>query len=101
LLGGYDKKSDYTDFIRSFNNKVKKMILIGETAPLIEEAARKQGYRNIQKARTLREAVLAAAESARPGDTVLFSPACASWDMFKDFEERGRVFKEEVYSLKS
>ncbi|MGI6485030.1 MAG: UDP-N-acetylmuramoyl-L-alanine--D-glutamate ligase [Tepidanaerobacteraceae bacterium] len=101
IAGGYDKKSDYTDFIRSFNNKVKKMILIGETAPLIEEAARKQGYRNIQKARTLREAVLAAAESARPGDTVLFSPACASWDMFKDFEERGRVFKEEVYSLKS
>jgi UDP-N-acetylmuramoylalanine--D-glutamate ligase len=100
IAGGYDKKSDYTEFINSFNDKVKQLILMGETAPIIERAALNQGYSNIQRVGSMREAVLAAAKSAQQGDTVLLSPACASWDMYSDFEERGRVFKEAVYSLK-
>lgn len=99
IAGGYDKKSDFTDFIKSFNGKVKKLILIGATAKILEDAAIKQGFLNIEKAYSLQEAVNLAKNEARPGDTVLLSPACASWDMFQSFEERGIVFKNAVHSL--
>jgi UDP-N-acetylmuramoylalanine--D-glutamate ligase len=101
IAGGYDKKSDYTDFIRAFSGKVKKLILIGDTADVIEDAAKKQGFYDIQKTDSLQQAVKLAYSAATPGDVVLLSPACASWDMFESFEERGRIFKEAVYSLKT
>jgi len=101
IAGGYDKKSDYTNFVKSFNGKVKKLILIGETANAIEEAARKYGFFDIKKTNTLQNAIKLAYNAAKPGDVVLLSPACASWDMFESFEERGRIFKETVYSLKA
>lgn len=101
IAGGYDKKSDYTDFIRAFSGKVKKLILIGDTADVIEDAAKKQGFYDIQKIDSLQQAVKLAYSAATPGDVVLLSPACASWDMFESFEERGRIFKEAVYSLKT
>lgn len=100
IAGGYDKKSDFTNFVRSFKEKVKKMILIGATADSIEKAARENGFFNTQRAHTMQEAVELASKSACPGDVVLLSPACASWDMFENFEERGRIFKEAVHSLK-
>ncbi|NLZ52359.1 MAG: UDP-N-acetylmuramoyl-L-alanine--D-glutamate ligase, partial [Thermoanaerobacteraceae bacterium] len=72
----------------------------GDTASAIEEAAKKHGFFDIQKSDSLQRAVKLAYNAAMPGDVVLLSPACASWDMFESFEERGRVFKETVYSLK-
>lgn len=101
IAGGYDKKSDYTGFVKALCGKVKKLILIGETADAIEEAAKKEGFFDIEKTDTLPQAVKLAYRAAKPGDVVLLSPACASWDMFENFEERGRVFKETVYSLKA
>jgi len=100
IAGGYDKKSDYTSFVRAFNGKVKKLILIGTTANAIEETAKKYGFFDVQKTDSLQQAVKLAYDAAMPGDVVLLSPACASWDMFESFEERGRIFKETVYSLK-
>jgi len=100
IAGGYDKKSDYTNFVKAFNGKVKKLILIGATADDIEETAKRHGFFNIQRADSLQQAVILAYKAASSGDVVLLSPACASWDMFKSFEERGRIFKETVYSLK-
>lgn len=100
IAGGYDKKSDYTSFVKAFSGKVKKLILIGETASAIEETAKNYGFFDIQKTNSLQQAVKLAYDAAMPGDVVLLSPACASWDMFESFEERGRIFKETVYSLK-
>ncbi|MCG0274725.1 MAG: UDP-N-acetylmuramoyl-L-alanine--D-glutamate ligase [Thermosediminibacteraceae bacterium] len=100
IAGGYDKKVDFRPFVRSFFGKVKKVVLIGETADQIEQTARGEGFFEVEKASSMYEAVKIAKKSAEPGDTVLLSPACASWDMFSSFEERGRVFKEAVRSLK-
>ncbi|TYP54944.1 UDP-N-acetylmuramoyl-L-alanine--D-glutamate ligase [Thermosediminibacter litoriperuensis] len=101
IAGGYDKKVDFRPFVRSFFGRVKKVILLGATADQIERTAREEGFFEVEKAASMREAVEIAKRSAEPGDTVLLSPACASWDMFANFEERGRVFKEAVRSLKA
>lgn len=97
--GGYDKQSEYTEWIRSFDGKVKKLILLGETKRKIAEAAEKCGFHDYMFADTLKEAVLLAAEIACGGEAVLLSPACASWDMFSSYEVRGEKFKEIVNSL--
>lgn len=97
--GGYDKQSEYTEWIRSFDGKVKKLILLGETKRKIAEAAEKCGFHDYMFADTLKEAVLLAAETASGGEAVLLSPACASWDMFSSYEVRGEKFKEIVNSL--
>lgn len=101
IAGGYDKKSDYKSFIEAFAGKVKHVILIGETAHTIQKVAQNQGFFNTTIVKSYKEAVLLASKMASPGEVVLLSPACASWDMFESFEERGRVFKELVYSLKA
>ncbi|HHX23423.1 MAG TPA: UDP-N-acetylmuramoyl-L-alanine--D-glutamate ligase [Thermoanaerobacterales bacterium] len=100
IAGGYDKKSNYDDFIKSFSDRVKKLILIGDTADAIKATALNHGFSDIQKASSLEEAVKLASKAAIPGDVVLLSPACASWDMFESYEERGRVFKEAVHFLR-
>ena len=97
--GGYDKDSVYTEWIRSFDGKVKKLILLGETKDKIARDARECGFESYVFAGTFDEAVLKAAEYARPVDAVLLSPACASWDMFPSYEVRGEKFKEIVNSL--
>src|SRR5690606_21549193 len=98
--GGYDKGSEYDDFIEAFGDVVKHAVLIGKTADKLEKTARKHGFTNIYRAKDLREAVKKCHELAKPGDCVLLSPACASWDMFSNYEERGRLFKEYVRKLK-
>lgn len=97
--GGYDKKSDFTEWIKSFGGKVTNLILMGETADQIEETARKCAFTDIVRVDSLEEAVKKAAELANDGDAVLLSPACASWDMFKSYEQRGELFKEYVNNL--
>ena len=90
--GGYDKDASYDEWVDAFFGRVKKLILIGATADKIEECARNKGFTDIIRADGLKEAVDAAYELAEEGDSVLLSPACASWDMFKNYEERGRLF---------
>ena len=97
--GGFDKQSEYDEWIESFHGKVKKLILIGETKKKIAETARKCGFTAYMFADTLEEAVTLASREAKEGDAVLLSPACASWDMFGSYEERGEKFKELVKSL--
>lgn len=97
--GGYDKQSDYQEWIESFGGKVKQLVLLGETKEKIASQARACGFTDIVFADTFDGAVRTAARAAQPGDAVLLSPACASWDMFKSYEERGDKFKEIVNSL--
>jgi UDP-N-acetylmuramoylalanine--D-glutamate ligase len=97
--GGYDKESEYDEWIESFNGKVKKLVLIGQTRDKIAECARRHGFDQIILADTLEEAIDRCMEYAVPGDAVLLSPACASWGMFKNYEERGRIFKDYVMDL--
>lgn len=99
IAGGYDKHSEFDEFIEVFDNKVKLMVLLGQTADKIEETAVRHGFTNIIKTDSLEKAVKICAENAVSGDVVLLSPACASWGMFKNYEERGKLFKEYVNSL--
>jgi UDP-N-acetylmuramoylalanine--D-glutamate ligase len=99
IAGGYDKGSEYDDWVEAFGDKIKCLVLLGETAPKIEETARKHGFTNIKRVQTLREAVEVSAKEAESGENVLLSPACASWDMFKSYEERGKLFKQYVRDL--
>jgi len=99
LGGGYDKDSEYTEWIKSFGGKVKKLILMGATKEKIAADADKCGFHAYVFADTFEEAVHMAAAEAAPGDAVLLSPACASWGMFPNYEVRGEKFKEIVNSL--
>ncbi|MDD4200938.1 MAG: cyanophycin synthetase [Eubacteriales bacterium] len=94
IAGGYDKGSEYDDFIDAFEGRVKALLLIGATAPKIRQAAEAGGFTNITNAADMEECVRLAYEMAEPGDVVLLSPACASWDMYDNFEQRGDHFKE-------
>lgn len=99
IAGGYDKDAAYDEWINSFHDKVKFLVLLGETKDKIADQAINQGYTNIIKVKTLKEAVELSAEKASEGYSVLLSPACASWGMFKDYEERGKLFKQYVKEL--
>lgn len=99
--GGYDKGSEYDDWINSFDNKVKKLVLIGQTREAIAACAVKCGFLkdNILFADSFLEALDICVREASAGDAVLLSPACASWGMFPNYEVRGEQFKEYVNSL--
>lgn len=97
--GGYDKQSAYDEWIEAFDGKVRYLVLLGETANKIAECARRHGFENIIMTESLEEAIKVCSQKAERGDAVLLSPACASWDMFKSYEERGRMFKEFVHKL--
>ena len=99
LGGGYDKGSEFTEWINAFDGKVKKLILIGATKEKIAADAEKCGFHDYVFADTFEEAVLLAAKTAESGEAVLLSPACASWGMFPNYEVRGKVFKEIVNKL--
>lgn len=97
--GGYDKDSEYEEWIQSFDGKVKHLVLLGQTREKIAATARRLGFENIIMVDSLEEAVATCAKLAEPGEAVLLSPACASWGMFKNYEERGDKFKEFVNAL--
>ena len=99
IAGGYDKQSTYDEWIEAFDGKVKYLVLIGQTRDKIAECAKAHGFYDIMYAEDMSEAVRVCASYANMGDNVLLSPACASWGMFKNYEERGRIFKECVRSL--
>ena len=99
IAGGYDKQSTYDEWIESFDGKVKYMVLIGQTRDKIAECARRHGFTEIMYAEDMAEAVRVCAAYANSGDNVLLSPACASWGMFDNYEQRGNVFKECVRNL--
>lgn len=100
IAGGYDKGSSFDELIEAFDGKVKHMVLLGNTAELIKETAEKHGFTNCVMAGNMEECVKEGFALAQPGDTVLLSPACASWDMYTSFEKRGEHFKECVNKLK-
>ena len=97
--GGYDKGSDYDEWIESFDGKVTYLVLLGATKEKIAECARKHGFENIIFVENMEEAVAVSAKKAQPGEAVLLSPACASWGMFDNYEQRGHIFKELVRKL--
>lgn len=97
--GGYDKDSEYEEWIQAFDGKVKLLVLVGATKEKIAEAAERVGFVSYVMADSFEEAVGKCIEAAEPGDAVLLSPACASWGMFKNYEERGDKFKELVNCL--
>lgn len=101
IAGGYDKHLDYTPIAKPIIENVSSLILMGATAPKIEEVVKqelkKQGKQMpIYHCNSLKEVVLKAYEVSKKGEIVLFSPASASFDLFKNFEERGNQFKELV-----
>jgi UDP-N-acetylmuramoylalanine--D-glutamate ligase len=97
ILGGKDKGSDYSVLVPLLHQRVKRAYLIGAAAEKI--AGQVQGATELVRSGTLDHAVRQAFEAAKPGDVVLLAPACASFDQFENYEQRGRIFKELVHSL--
>ena len=100
IAGGYDKGSDFTEWIDTFKGRVKFAAVIGDVKGKIAKTLDDAGFSNYKIAETFEEAIDLCYENAVPGDCVLLSPACASWDMFKSYEQRGEIFKDYVRNLK-
>lgn len=99
IAGGYDKKVQFDDWAKELKGKVKCLVLLGDTANQIATTVKKYGFENIIFTKSLKEAVDECKKNAEPGDAVLLSPACASWDMFDSYEQRGDMFKDFVNQL--
>ena len=99
IAGGDAKKQDFAPLAKEFRGKVKKLILLGRDAHMIQEACDNAGYKDYIFCSDMNECVRTAHDIAEPGDSVLLSPACASWDMYDNFEQRGRHFKDCVRGL--
>jgi UDP-N-acetylmuramoylalanine--D-glutamate ligase len=97
IAGGRDKGGDFSRLAQAVGRRVTRVILIGEAAPLLRRAW--EGVATMTEAATLRDALDLAAKGAAPGDVVLLSPACASFDMFADYQDRGHQFKALVHAL--
>ncbi|MGH7407146.1 MAG: glutamate ligase domain-containing protein, partial [Candidatus Methylomirabilales bacterium] len=97
IAGGRDKGSDFTPLRPVVEGRVKALVLIGEAREKIAKAL--AGAAPVHAADSMEEAVRRARALAAPGDVVLLSPACASFDMFRDFEDRGRAFAAAVRGL--
>ncbi len=93
IAGGLDKGSVFDEFVRTFEGKLKSLVLLGDTKEIIKETALKYGFKDIVLVATMEEAVDFAFENCVEGDALSLSPACASWDMYESFEVRGEHFK--------
>lgn len=100
IAGGKDKGSDFRDLARVIKEEVDFLVVLGETADRIIREVEEAGFGAYRKVGSLEEAVEEAWRRSRAGDLVLLSPACASWDMFSSYEERGNRFKELVRQIK-
>lgn len=96
LLGGKNKGSDFTELSKVVKETCRHAVLLGEAKEAILQSLEKEGFNAISLCETLEESILIAKEKAQAGDVVLLSPACASWDMFNSYEERGDLFKKVV-----
>ncbi|UWG98433.1 UDP-N-acetylmuramoyl-L-alanine--D-glutamate ligase [Dehalobacter sp. DCM] len=96
IAGGKNKGLDMTEFLEEAKKRIKSLVLVGMAAPEMAEIARRLGIERILISTGFEDAVDKAIKEAVPGDVVLLSPACTSWDMFKNFEERGELFKRLV-----
>lgn len=101
IAGGYDKGSDFNELFKIASQNVKTVISLGQTAKLIEETAKANGIERVINVENMSQAVEKALEVSNEGDLVLLSPACASWGMYNNYEERGDDFKECVRKLKN
>lgn len=99
IAGGKNKGSDFTQLAQLILQRTKAVILVGQAAPEIRAILEQVGYKNIVAAQNYEEVVRQATTLAEHGDVVLLSPACASWDMFTSYEERGDLFKKLVNDL--
>jgi UDP-N-acetylmuramoylalanine--D-glutamate ligase len=99
IAGGRNKGSDFHKLARLISTKVKALVLLGEARSIIRQTVEEMGFTDFVEVDSIQNAVLAAHDLAQPGEVVLLSPACASWDMFKDYEERGDLFCRAVCSL--
>ena len=101
ILGGYDKHVSFDPLAKEIVQTplIQNCVLIGATADQIEDALKRAGYTAIHRAGSMEEAILLCRSLSSPGGNVLLSPACASFDMFDDYEQRGRIFKEIVQKL--
>ncbi|MED4585991.1 UDP-N-acetylmuramoyl-L-alanine--D-glutamate ligase [Brevibacillus choshinensis] len=99
ICGGLDRGIDFRELVPIIQGRVKAVVALGETAPILLERAREAGINEGIRVDTVEKAVLAASQLADSGDVVLLSPACASWDMFPSFEVRGSMFKDGVHRL--
>lgn len=99
IAGGLDRGDDFHTMADDIRAHVKAAILLGQSADKLTFACKENGIEQVQRVATIEEAVALAHKIALPMDTVLLSPACASWDMFHSFEERGRMFKDAVHRL--
>ncbi|MBO8128610.1 MAG: UDP-N-acetylmuramoyl-L-alanine--D-glutamate ligase [Peptococcaceae bacterium] len=99
IAGGRNKGSGFADFAAAMKNRVRAVVVLGESAAEIVAACRKEGIHRIEQVADIPAAVRCARDLARRGDVVLLSPACASWDMFSSYEERGDLFKRVVRQL--
>ncbi|SMB96432.1 UDP-N-acetylmuramoylalanine--D-glutamate ligase [Desulfonispora thiosulfatigenes DSM 11270] len=100
IAGGRNKGSDFSEFANKIKCKVKEIVLVGEAKEEIKNAVINVHFNNYHLVDTFKEAVYQAFKLASKGDVVLLSPACASWDMFNSYEERGDYFKELVIALR-
>lgn len=99
IAGGRDKNTDLSVFMNLILEKVEHLILLGEAQKRFYDSAVAAGFKNIHAVNSMSEAVTLAHQIAQPSQVVLLSPACSSYDMFKNYEERGRIFKELVHQL--
>lgn len=99
IAGGMDKGSEFDELIQTFGDKVIELVVYGETANILRETAFRNGFEAVSVVKDLEEAVRHCADKAQDGQTVLLSPACASWDMYPSFEVRGDHFKSLVNAL--
>jgi UDP-N-acetylmuramoylalanine--D-glutamate ligase len=98
IAGGLDRGVDFKEMVPVLSQRVRAMVVYGQTRDILAQRGREAGVEVIE-AEGVKEATLAASRLARPGEVVLLSPACASWDQHASFEERGSIFKETVHSL--
>lgn len=99
IAGGYDKDSDFEPIFDVFEDKIRHLVLLGATREKFAEAAKNKGYTQVTLVENMEEAVKMAVKCSLPGDAILLSPACASWDMYDNFEQRGAHFKAIVSAL--
>jgi UDP-N-acetylmuramoylalanine--D-glutamate ligase len=100
IAGGYDKGSDFDEWVELFPGRVKFVAVIGAVKDKVVASLNKINFENYKVAESFDEAIGLCRENAKEGDCVLLSPACASWDMFKSYEQRGEIFKDTVRKMK-